>query len=85
PLHDSDPAPTNSPLRHDQPEDHPTRSTNVTAPRRWLAGHDRVRDALPAVPVVAVTAAATAVGESAWHDNGKSVIVAQALVWPARS
>jgi pimeloyl-ACP methyl ester carboxylesterase len=38
PLHDSDPAPTNSPLRHDQPEDHPTQSTNVTAPAALL-GH----------------------------------------------
>ncbi|MFF0009720.1 hypothetical protein ACFYQT_40725 [Streptomyces tibetensis] len=35
-MHDSDPAPTNSPLRHDQPEDHPTRSTNVTAPARLV-------------------------------------------------
>src|SRR5215217_3813498 len=32
PLYDGDTAPTDSPLRHDQPEDHLTRSTNVTAP-----------------------------------------------------
>ncbi|MDX3132644.1 hypothetical protein PV367_23305 [Streptomyces europaeiscabiei] len=31
-MYDSDTAPTDSPLQHDQPEDHPTRSTNVTAP-----------------------------------------------------
>jgi hypothetical protein len=31
-LYDGDTAPTDSPLQHDQPEDHPTRSANVTAP-----------------------------------------------------
>ncbi|WP_333736120.1 sensor histidine kinase [Streptomyces sp. IBSBF 2806] len=36
--------------------------------RRWLARHDRVRDALPAVPLVVVAVAATAVGESSWHE-----------------
>ena len=36
--------------------------------RQWLARHDRVRDALPAVPLVLVAAAATAVGESEWHE-----------------
>ncbi|GAB3009946.1 histidine kinase [Streptomyces pseudoechinosporeus] len=36
--------------------------------RQWLARHDRVRDALPAVPLIVVAAAATAVGESSWHE-----------------
>ncbi|MEH0421249.1 sensor histidine kinase [Streptomyces sp. B21-083] len=35
---------------------------------QWLARHDRVRDALPAVPLVVAAAAATAVGESSWHE-----------------
>jgi hypothetical protein len=37
PLCDGDTAPTDSPLQHDQPEDHPTLSTNVTAPGRDMA------------------------------------------------
>ncbi|MFD9444690.1 sensor histidine kinase [Streptomyces sp. NPDC060006] len=36
--------------------------------RQWLARHDRVSDALPAVPLIVVAAAATAVGESSWHE-----------------
>lgn len=36
--------------------------------RQWLARHDRVRDMLPAVPLIVITAAATAVGTSAWHE-----------------
>ncbi len=36
--------------------------------RRWLARHDRVGDALPAVPVVLISVAGTAVGKSAWHE-----------------
>lgn len=36
--------------------------------RQWLARHDRVRDALPAVPLIVVSVAATAVGTSAWHE-----------------
>ena len=34
PLYDGDASPANSPLQHDQPGDHPTRSANVTAPFR---------------------------------------------------
>ncbi|MEU4876466.1 sensor histidine kinase [Streptomyces sp. NPDC021608] len=48
--------------------------------RRWLAGHDRVRDALPAVPVVVVATATTAVGESSWHEPRW-----QAVAWTAVS
>ncbi|MEH0552236.1 sensor histidine kinase [Streptomyces sp. B21-101] len=36
--------------------------------RRWIARHDRVRDALPAVPLIVVAVSATAVGESSWHE-----------------
>ncbi|MFF6878960.1 sensor histidine kinase [Streptomyces sp. NPDC012474] len=36
--------------------------------RQWLTRHDRVRDVLPAVPLVVVAAAATAVGTSEWHE-----------------
>jgi hypothetical protein len=32
PLYDGDALPTHNPLHHDQPEDHPTRSANVTVP-----------------------------------------------------
>ncbi|MFF8848377.1 hypothetical protein ACF08N_38110 [Streptomyces sp. NPDC015127] len=32
PLYDGDTTSTNNPLHHDQPEDHPTQSANVTAP-----------------------------------------------------
>ncbi|EFE71985.1 predicted protein [Streptomyces viridosporus ATCC 14672] len=31
-MYDGDASPANSPLQHDQPGDHPTRSANVTAP-----------------------------------------------------
>ncbi|MET8982782.1 sensor histidine kinase [Streptomyces sp. NPDC004539] len=36
--------------------------------RQWLARHDRVRDALPAVPLAVIAVAATAVGKSSWHE-----------------
>ncbi|MFJ9903180.1 sensor histidine kinase [Streptomyces sp. NPDC101152] len=36
--------------------------------RRWLARHERIRDVLPTVPVTLVAVAATAVGESGWHE-----------------
>ncbi|MEU6354788.1 histidine kinase [Streptomyces sp. NPDC047072] len=36
--------------------------------RQWLDRHDRIRDALPAVPLVLVAAAATAAGKSSWHE-----------------
>ncbi|MER6564074.1 histidine kinase [Streptomyces sp. NPDC001027] len=36
--------------------------------RDWLARHDRVRDALPAAPLIGVVVAATAVGDSSWHE-----------------
>ena len=35
---------------------------------RWLARHDRVRDALPAVVLVLISVPATAVGTSGWHE-----------------
>jgi signal transduction histidine kinase len=36
--------------------------------RQWLARHDRIRDALPAVPLILIATAATAVGNSGWHE-----------------
>ncbi|WNM31681.1 sensor histidine kinase [Streptomyces sp. Li-HN-5-11] len=36
--------------------------------RQWLIRHDRVRDALPAVAVTLVAAAATAIGKAGWHE-----------------
>ncbi|MET9017063.1 histidine kinase dimerization/phosphoacceptor domain-containing protein [Streptomyces olivaceoviridis] len=36
--------------------------------RQWLTRHDRIRDALPAIPVTLVAVAATAVGKSGWHE-----------------
>jgi hypothetical protein len=47
-LYDGDTAPTDSPLQHDQPEDHPTRSANVTAPfERIVTGNpEHTRGAL---------------------------------------
>ncbi|MFF6805551.1 histidine kinase [Streptomyces sp. NPDC012616] len=48
--------------------------------RQWLARHDRVRDALPAVPLIVVATAATAVGESSWHEPRW-----QEAVWTALS
>lgn len=35
--------------------------------RRWVARHDRIRDALPGVAVVIVSVATTAAGDSGWH------------------
>jgi signal transduction histidine kinase len=47
--------------------------------RQWLSRHDRIRDVLPAVPVVIVSAAATAVGKSAWHEPRWDEVVWTAL------
>ncbi|WP_181802055.1 sensor histidine kinase [Streptomyces shenzhenensis] len=40
----------------------------TTVWRQWLAHHERIRDVLPAVPLVLIATAATAVGKSGWHD-----------------
>ncbi|GAA1339807.1 hypothetical protein GCM10009647_083140 [Streptomyces sanglieri] len=37
PLYDGGVLPTGNPLHRDQPEDHPTRSANVTVPLRGMA------------------------------------------------
>ncbi|MCD9874849.1 sensor histidine kinase [Streptomyces guryensis] len=47
--------------------------------RQWLARHDRVRDALPAVPLIVISMAATAVGKSAWHEPRWGEVVWTAL------
>ncbi|GAA0337899.1 histidine kinase [Streptomyces turgidiscabies] len=37
--------------------------------QQWLSRHDRIRDALPVVPVIVISAAATAAsGDSGWHE-----------------
>ncbi|KMS75911.1 histidine kinase [Streptomyces viridochromogenes] len=37
--------------------------------RQWLARHDRIKDALPAVPLIVIAAAATAaVGKDGWQE-----------------
>lgn len=35
--------------------------------RRWLARHERIRDAVPAVVLIVIALAATAAGRSGWH------------------
>ncbi|MDX3115894.1 sensor histidine kinase [Streptomyces scabiei] len=47
--------------------------------RRWLARHDRIKDALPAVPLIVIAAAATAVGTSDWHEPRWGEVVWTAL------
>ena len=47
--------------------------------RQWLARHDRIRDALPAVPLIVIAAAATAVGPSHWHEPRWDEVVWTAL------
>ncbi|MER7481365.1 sensor histidine kinase [Streptomyces sp. NPDC126510] len=47
--------------------------------RQWLARHDRIRDALPAVPLIVIAAAATAVGTSDWHEPRWDEVVWTAL------
>ncbi|MFF5979627.1 sensor histidine kinase [Streptomyces olindensis] len=47
--------------------------------RRWLARHDRVRDALPAVPLIVIAMAATAIGTSGWHEPRWDEVVWTAL------
>ncbi|MEU3334647.1 histidine kinase [Streptomyces sp. NPDC006668] len=36
--------------------------------RQWLARHDRISDALPAIPLILIATAATAVAKSGWHE-----------------
>ncbi|MFD9286607.1 hypothetical protein ACFWD7_57760, partial [Streptomyces mirabilis] len=38
-LYNGDALPTDDPSQHDQPEDHPTRPVNVTAPAKLIKGH----------------------------------------------
>ena len=47
--------------------------------RQWLARHDRIKDALPAVPLIVITAAATAVGTTDWHEPRWDEVVWTAL------
>ncbi|WP_328435234.1 sensor histidine kinase [Streptomyces sp. NBC_00425] len=47
--------------------------------RQWLARHDRIRDALPAVPLIVIAVAATAVGPSHWHEPRWDEVVWTAL------
>jgi signal transduction histidine kinase len=47
--------------------------------RQWLARHDRIRDVLPAVPLIVIAAAATAVGPSDWHEPRWDEVVWTAL------
>ncbi len=47
--------------------------------RQWLTRHDRVRDALPAVPLIVIAMAATAVGKSEWHEPRWGEVVWTAL------
>ncbi len=48
--------------------------------RRWLARHDRIRDAFPAVVLTVVAVAAAAAGKSGWHEPR-----AAAVAWTALS
>ncbi|WP_181801960.1 sensor histidine kinase [Streptomyces shenzhenensis] len=52
----------------------------VTVMRRWLARHDRIRDAFPAVVLTVVAVAAAAAGKSGWHEPR-----AAAVAWTALS
>ncbi|MFE7760416.1 sensor histidine kinase [Streptomyces sp. NPDC057438] len=47
--------------------------------RHWLSRHDRIKDALPAVPLILIAAAATAVGDSGWHEPRWDEVVWTAL------
>ncbi|MFJ3620440.1 sensor histidine kinase [Streptomyces iakyrus] len=47
--------------------------------RQWLTRHDRIADALPAVPLIVIAAAATAVGENDWHEPRWDEVVWMAL------
>src|SRR5689334_19689432 len=50
--------------------------------RRWLTRHERIADALPAVPLIVIATAATAVGKNDWHDPrwGEAVWMALSCV-----
>ncbi|WLW58052.1 sensor histidine kinase [Streptomyces sp. YU58] len=48
--------------------------------RQWLARHDRIKDALPAVPLIVIAAAATAaVGKHGWQEPRWHEVVWTAL------
>ncbi|MEU0199854.1 MULTISPECIES: sensor histidine kinase [unclassified Streptomyces] len=47
--------------------------------RQWLARHDRITDALPAVPLVVIAAAATAAGQDGWQEPRWHEVVWTAL------
>ncbi|MFJ4080902.1 sensor histidine kinase [Streptomyces iakyrus] len=47
--------------------------------RQWLARHDRIADALPAVPLVVIAAAATAAGKDGWQEPRWHEVVWTAL------
>jgi hypothetical protein len=53
PLYDGDALPTDDPSQRDQPEDHPTRSANVTVPDGVMGEHDQDLDDV-AEPYVAL-------------------------------
>ncbi|MEU0584519.1 histidine kinase [Streptomyces sp. NPDC006132] len=47
--------------------------------RQWPARHDRIADALPAVPLVVIAAAATAAGQDGWQEPRWHEVVWTAL------
>lgn len=47
--------------------------------RQWLARHDRITDALPAVPLLVIAAAATAAGQDGWQEPRWHEVVWTAL------
>ncbi|MFC9682089.1 sensor histidine kinase [Streptomyces sp. NPDC056948] len=47
--------------------------------RQWLARHDRIKDVLPAVPLIVIAASATAIGTSGWHEPRWDEVVWTAL------
>ncbi|MFM9594840.1 sensor histidine kinase [Streptomyces scabiei] len=47
--------------------------------RQWLARHDRIKDALPAVPLIVIAAAATAAGDTGWREPRWDEVVWTAL------
>jgi signal transduction histidine kinase len=51
----------------------------VTAMRRWVARHERIRDALPAVALMVVAVGAAAAGDHGWHTPRGSGVAWTAL------